>query len=104
MNDLASLRIPSPSPATTTSGATTRKLCVGKSIRQDPSSAKVWLSPKSGRTLNDVRRAYGRLLDREVSTSLVVRRALDLLQDHLDDLHSRADAESEMAALMAQVR
>ena len=100
MSEYASLRITSPTPT-----RPPHKISVGKQRgRTDPATIKAWLSPKSSRTMAEVRRSYGRLLDNEVSTSLIVRRALALLQDHLDDLHSRADAERELGALMSQVR
>lgn len=103
-NHHASLRIPAKASPAKASKAP-RKMSAGKSpASSNPATIKAWLSPKSSRTLGEVREQYEHLLDREVSTSLIVRRALTLLHTHLGDLYTRADADREMAALMRQIR
>lgn len=68
------------------------KLCIKKTGHVSRTNA--WLSPTALVNLEFLRAFYSRHLDRDVSISLVFRRALEALAGHVKNLHQRADRTS----------
>lgn len=58
---------------------------------------RFWMNPEASQHLRELRQHYADLLGREVSTSLVMRRALGMLTDHVRATES--DPQAELAAL-----
>lgn len=59
-----------------------------------------WGSPQTTLTLNTLRAHYKALAGREVSTTVIVRRALELLSKRI----GKAKPDSELRALLRHVR
>ncbi len=59
-----------------------------------------WASPETTLTLLTLRDHYATLVGRQVSTTIIIRRALDALSKGLP----KAKPDAEMAALMRHVR
>ncbi len=70
---------------------------------------KAWLDGAAWNSLEAVRRDYASLIGRPVSTSLIVRRSLALLADHLRSIEAStqaqpAQATAERATLVTHLR
>jgi hypothetical protein len=76
------------------------RLCIKKPRNQyAPTKYQFWLNTKGREDLEEIRRAYAEMLGREVSTSLIVRRAFELLSERLQAVRAAGVAEAELAAL-----
>ena len=71
-----------------------------------PTRLSFWIEPESARSLNKIKLSYNRLVGRQVSLSVVVRRALALLAARLDAIEEIGGAagETEVAAVLRCVR
>lgn|GEM_PF-3324001 len=73
-----------------------RKLCSRNHRRTDRTT--VWLTPKALRQLEWLLEFYYRVLgERPVSTSLVVRRSLGVLQEHIQEMLRKGNLEAVLA-------
>lgn len=81
---------------------TTTKLT---STKTKPSRrAQVWLDDKADAYLSASIVNYTQMFGRPVSTSLVVRRALDLLAKHTRNLDSKGERKAEEAIMFLSAR
>lgn len=64
----------------------------------------VWLDERADRYLSSALVSYTTILGRPVSTSLIIRRGLRLLADHLRRLNTDAAKEAEADILVRSTR
>lgn len=67
--------------------------------RPDTRMIHTWLGRAAYGNLNDTRVAYAAMLGRPVSTSLIVRRSLELLREHLRTIKAPEAVSAETQAI-----
>ena len=81
----------------------TRKLSVAKAGKVQH-QVQVCVDQRATDNIATARAKYEAILGREVSTSMVVRRGLDLLASYLRNLHGEDGIKDEFAALVHHIR
>ena len=81
----------------------TRMLSVAKAGRLQR-QVQVCIDKRTDKNITTARAKYEAILGREVSTSMVVRRGLDLLARYLENLHGDEWQKDELAALTRSIR